>query len=1502
MKKQYFSLFVISLLFSLQTSAQWVQTDGPYSGTRINALATDGSILFTATENSGVYSSSDFGSTWNMASSGLAIYPFNCLLFNGSSLFVAGDNGFYRSTNNGTSWTQLNISGFYYPSSLVINGSTLIACTNGGLYRSTDNGSNWTLVSGIIANANLAVVGSNFIAASSGGVYRSTNDGVTWTSVNAAQTNIITMKASGSNLYAGTTSASVGVGAGILLSTDNGTTWITRNTGFTGSNVTSLLFNGTDIYCGASTGGLFLSTNSASSWSNVSGTSSYKISCMTLMGATIFLGTSDAGIYSSNNFGISWVPSYNGLITSDIRALAFNGSNLFAGSDDGYGAYITSSNGANWTSVNSGLTVLGKIVNAITSIGINTFIGTNDGVFHSTNNGATWTPVNTGLPVGIDVNELVVIGTNLFAGTNGSGVYMSTNNGTSWTAVNTGLTDLTVTAMTTNGTNLFAGTDNSGVFLSTNNGTSWTAVNNGIPTNWTYSLSSAGGTVYLCDGFSSPLYKTTNNGTSWTAINSGISGFIYSIYANGSYLFAFSYSGMYFSTNSGSTWTNIQTGLPVINRYGMAINGNTVYVGTTGLGVWKRNLDEILCSINPPIMTSASSATICSGSAINIPLTNSGVAATYTWIASDNFQTIGESTTLQTTSTINNTITNSSNLNATTLTYTVTPIGISGGCIGSTQTVTVTINPKPVMTSSSTVTVCSRQSVGLNLLSSVSCSYTWIASDNFNTTGESTSTQSSVTINDVITNNTANFQVITYTVTPMSTGGSCIGTTQTISVTVNPAPSMTSSSGATICSGSTVTIALASNINSNYIWNAYNNVNTSGESVSTQFDDTLSDIITNNTSNTQYVTYIVTPTSQVGGCSGIPQTVTVTVHPEPVIISSTNAAICSGNALNLSLVSNIPSTYGWIATDNVNTTGESLTTQTGNTITNTILNNSSFVQNVLYTVTPTSLDGCVGGNQTISVLVNPLDNASFSYSSSTFCKTGANPSAIITGLSGGYFSSTSGLVFANPYSGLINLSSSTVGTYTVTYTTNNVCPNTATFSITITTAPSASFSYTGSPYCSGATNPLPTFGAGASGGVFSANPAGIAFISTVTGEINLTTSAPGTYTITNYIAASGGCASDVATSTFIINPLPVVNLTGLATNYYYNDPAVTLVGSPSGGTFSGTAVSANSFSPSVAGGGTFPVTYTYTDLNGCTNSDSDTTIVLAQPAPPDICEVTVDSASIYNNIYWDKTNYTNVDSFIVYREITSNVYKRIGALKDTALSLFIDTVRTLYTPNTGDPNTGTYRYKLQIRDSLGNYSPLSPYHNTIYINKSFGIFSWIDHYGIEGQSNPLPSNILITYDLYCDDLSNGNWHIVNSVAGTQKVIGDPNWTPALDNTASWRVLTNWTIGCTPTRGSIVTSRSNIKKSPVVSVQDYSEFDSSVSIYPNPTTDVVTIEILNSNWHNSTVKLYNVIGEIIYQTIISNTHTVIDISSFTKGIYYIEFENNGIREFKKLVIQ
>lgn len=366
-------------------------------------------------------------------------------------------------------------------------------------------------------------------------------------------------------------------------------------------------------------------------------------------------------------------------------------------------------------------------------------------------------------------------------------------------------------------------------------------------------------------------------------------------------------------------------------------------------------------------------------------------------------------------------------------------------------------------------------------------------------------------------------------------------------------------------------------------------------------------------------TYTVTNTiPATASCASATSTTIVTINPIPVMTSSSTATVCSGNTVNIPLTGTLNPTFTWIATDNINIEGESLTTETTSTLNNTLTNNTTTAKIIVYTVTPTATisGGCTGNPQTVNVTVNPMDDPNFTYSSSTNCKTGTNPTTTITGLSGGTFTSSAGLVFVSSSSGTVNLSASNLGSYIVTYTTNGVCPSTQTFPITITVAPSATFSYTGTPYCQNASNPSPTFAAGAGGGTFTSAP-GLVFVNNLTGEINLAASTPGTYTVTNTIAAASGCAAATATSNVTITQLKVATFSYTGSPYCKNssNPLPTFSNGGVAGTFSAPAgLNINSSTGlvnlSASTSGTYTVTNTIAATGGCPSVISTSAITI----------------------------------------------------------------------------------------------------------------------------------------------------------------------------------------------------------------------------------------------------------------------------------------------------
>ncbi len=157
---------------------QWIQTNGPYGGV-VRVFAVSGSNLFAGTEGSGVFLSTDNGTSWTGVNTGLTSNIVQALAVSGPNIFAGTrGGGVCRSTDNGTSWTKVN-TGLTntYVWALAVSGPNLFAGTwGGGVFLSTDNGASWTEVNGGLTNRNvlaLAVSGSHLFAGTlGGGVWR----------------------------------------------------------------------------------------------------------------------------------------------------------------------------------------------------------------------------------------------------------------------------------------------------------------------------------------------------------------------------------------------------------------------------------------------------------------------------------------------------------------------------------------------------------------------------------------------------------------------------------------------------------------------------------------------------------------------------------------------------------------------------------------------------------------------------------------------------------------------------------------------------------------------------------------------------------------------------------------------------------------------------------------------------------------------------------------------------------------------------------------------------------------------------------------------------------------------------------------------------------------------------------------------------------------------------------------------------------------------------------
>jgi gliding motility-associated-like protein len=249
-----------------------------------------------------------------------------------------------------------------------------------------------------------------------------------------------------------------------------------------------------------------------------------------------------------------------------------------------------------------------------------------------------------------------------------------------------------------------------------------------------------------------------------------------------------------------------------------------------------------------------------------------------------------------------------------------------------------------------------------------------------------------------------------------------------------------------------------------------------------------------------------------------------------------------------------------------------------------VLNTSTGVVNIAgssvdsYTVTnaiPTTA-GCPPSTSTFVFSITSANNATFAYSNQQYCLSAfaQNQSPTFAGGgTGGTFSASSSNISVNPSSGVINLQLSSAGTYTITNSVSNggACPpSTSSYVVTLQSPQSAAFSYPGSPFCQGgAAVVLPTM-VGSSGVFYGSDVEPNLYLDSITGGINVTASAVGSYLITNVVASNGVCPMAIYNSVIEIGAPPevVFNYANVAYCSNETNPSPNLIGNAVTGTFS----------------------------------------------------------------------------------------------------------------------------------------------------------------------------------------------------------------------------------------------------------------------------------------------------------------------------------------------
>jgi len=491
------------------------------------------------------------------------------------------------------------------------------------------------------------------------------------------------------------------------------------------------------------------------------------------------------------------------------------------------------------------------------------------------------------------------------------------------------------------------------------------------------------------------------------------------------------------------------------------VNATTTYVvtGTNALGCV--GTDTIKVTMKPlPAVSAGSDKIICKGSSVGLTATG---ASTYAWSPSSG---------LSCTSCANPTV----SVTATT-SYVVTGTD-TNGCINK-DTVVVKVNPLPTVTAGPDKAACIGSSASLAV--SGASTYNWSPA-----TGLSCTTCASPTASPIATT--------TYTVTGTDTNG-CVNS-DTIIVTINPAPIVNAGADQAICKGSTSTLNATGA--STYSWSPATGLSCTA---------CASPTVTANTTTS----YVVTGTSA-AGCTA-KDTVVITAKPLPVVNAGPDESMCKGGSVKLKASGAI--TYVWTPTTNLSCSAcDSTVANPATTIT--------------YSVTGTAANGC---KDTDDVVVTVYEPPVITVTHDTILCNGASIQLNASGASTYIWSPASSLSCSACPSPIASPSATTL--YTVKGVDVHGCADSNRVTITVIDRAAVSI------------GPDDTLCKGQSADLFATGGSDYLWIP-ASGLSNNTISnpvaTPDTTTTYSVVIGQKSCFSDTEQVTVVVNPIPTVSL------------------------------------------------------------------------------------------------------------------------------------------------------------------------------------------------------------------------------------------------------------------------------------------------------------------------------------------------------------------------
>jgi PKD-like domain/Ig-like domain CHU_C associated/Pregnancy-associated plasma protein-A/Secretion system C-terminal sorting domain/CUB domain len=413
-----------------------------------------------------------------------------------------------------------------------------------------------------------------------------------------------------------------------------------------------------------------------------------------------------------------------------------------------------------------------------------------------------------------------------------------------------------------------------------------------------------------------------------------------------------------------------------------------------------------------------------------------------------------------------------------------------------------------------------------------------------------------------------------------------------------------------------------------------------------------------------------------------------------------------------------------------------------------------------------------------------------------------------------------------------------------------------------------------------------------------------------------------------YVYTDGNQCDAADSAVIRVDSLPLVAMSGLPASACTNAAAITLTGTPAGGTFTGPGLIGNTFSPSVAGPGQHIVQYQFQDGNGCAAVDADTVQVLPTP------QVTL--VGLADSVCLDAQPITlsgNPSGGLYYGAgMAGNVFTASVA------GVGSHVIAYGYQAPNGCVNGDTQTVVVRTPPPTPQILPAGPIvlcngaDTTLTATAGYAGYQWLLNGNLAGLAQQIVATQSGTYQVRgldqfgCGALSptttiaastvQALLFVVSSTPDSCRFIASPGaayqwfWNGLLlTNNANAQIFTtpaglfgNYTVQVTDANGCSALSSPN--GCPIVGLPEETEVQGALQVYPNPTAGTITLEIHGTYMGALQVSLYDLLGQELWA---QNAHksaatfkTEIDLGALPAAPYFLLVRGKGWMETHKVV--